>query len=77
MNLTEKKVTEVNEKYNNICEEKKSYVFNIHKLVLKNSINGAHIFAHNWVVCSVDALNDMIAELTAMKEAIEDVTGVC
>lgn len=78
MNLTEKKVNEINEEYLAIRGPKyltKDDVVGIHKLNVRDSIS-AIICANNWQVCKVEDLNGFIKELTDMKQAIENVTGI-
>lgn len=44
---------------------------------IKNDmIMGATAFKNNWAVCTVDELSRMIEELTMLRDAIEEETGV-
>ena len=63
--LTEKK------KNNRLCNNELGIGVN-----LSSSINGASAFINNWQICEVDKLNRMIEELTMLKEAIEEETGL-
>ena len=45
-------------------------------LNVQNSIGGATIFANNWGICEIEELQQMIDELTIMKQAIEEETGI-
>lgn len=43
---------------------------------IKNGIEGATIYRDNWEVCNITELNRMIEELTMLKVAIEEETGI-
>lgn len=78
MNLTEKKINEINEEYLAIRGPK--YLtevdkVGVHKLKVADGFDTS-IFAGNWQICNIDHLNSMIKELTDMKQAIENVTGI-
>lgn len=46
------------------------------RINLCDSAFRATIFKDNWAVCRVEELSQMIRELTMMKEAIEEQTGL-
>ena len=77
MRLTEKKMDAINEAYTNIRTNKETYVPDTHRLNIREGFHGATIFADNWQICKVEELTEMIAQLTAFKQAIEDETGIC
>ena len=45
-------------------------------LATLESLGGASVFKCGWEVCKVEEISQMIYELTMMKEAIEEATGV-
>lgn len=78
MNLTSKKCEEINEEYLAIRRTRGWSADNgvgTHKLNIHDSID-CSIFAGNWQICRLENLNSIIEELTDMKQAIENVTGI-
>ena len=45
-------------------------------LNVKNSLGGATVFTNGWAICTVEELQQMIDELTIMRDAIEEETGI-
>ena len=43
---------------------------------IKDSLGGATVFKDNWGICTVNELSRMIEELTMLKEAIQEETGI-
>ena len=43
---------------------------------LRNSIDGSGAYLNNWQICKIDDLARIIEELTMLKEAIEEETGL-
>ena len=43
---------------------------------LKDSIGGATVFKDNWGICEVEDLSRMIEELTMLRDAITEETGI-
>ena len=76
MRINEKKITAINKAYEEMRGTSKTYIPNTHQLRVSDSLGGAGIFARNWHICDVDKLEDMITELTAIKKAIEEETGI-
>lgn len=66
---------------NNTCDEKKKanpisrHIIGI-GIRLDNSVSKTIVLKDNWAICEVEELSQMIKELTMMKEAIEEETGL-
>lgn len=66
---------------NNTCDEKKKanpisrHIIGI-GIRLDNSVSKTIVFKDDWAICEVEELSQMIRELTMMKEAIEEETGL-
>lgn len=43
---------------------------------LRDSLSGTSAFLNNWQICEIKDLGRMIEELTMLKEAIEEETGL-
>ncbi len=77
MKFTEAKI----ETINNTCDEKKKanpisrHIIGL-GIRLDNSLEGTIVLKNNWAICEVEELSQMIKELTMMKEAIEEETGL-
>ena len=79
MNLTEKKANEINEEFLAIRRAKtvtEEQAIGIHKLRIDHGFDTS-IYANHWQICRLENLNSMIEELTDMKKAIEEATGIC
>ena len=61
----------INAEFNNLCQDSTQH------LRVINGLSGAMVVADNWTICTVDVLDDMVAELLAMKKAITNETGIC
>lgn len=46
------------------------------RLNVQNSLGGVTIFKDNWAICDLEELSQMIEELTVVREAIAEVTGI-
>ena len=68
MRFTDSKIKDINDRM--VAKKENTY------LNLGDSINGATIFKENWAICEVSELSRMIYELTVLKEAIEEETGI-
>ena len=77
MKLTMKAIEKVNE---NLWNKKKENPMNGSVIGIgvnmHDSFGGATVFKDNWGLCELEELGRMIDELTMLKEAIEEETGV-
>jgi hypothetical protein len=71
MKLSGDGVTRVNKEYKSTV-----LVEDLNLNVGSNGYWSNSIYNGNWMVCRIDEISAMIKELTAMKEAIENTTGV-
>lgn len=77
MKFTDSKIESIN---NTLDEKKRTNPYN-GKVIgiginLNDGICGATVFKDNWGICSIEELGRMIEELTMLKEAIEEETGI-
>lgn len=71
MTLKGETVTKINEEYkSNIKYEQ------LRLNVGGNGFWSDHVYNGGWFICNIDDISKMINELTVMKEAIENITGV-
>lgn len=65
------------ENINKIYNEKNNCRFNkMSNLKIDTSLSGTAIFNDNWMITTLEDLDQMIKSLTAMKEAVEEATGI-
>lgn len=69
MTMTNDKIREVNEQYNGNFRNKLD-------LKLNDGLDGTIVVKNNWQVCKLEELSTMIEELTNLRTAIVNETGV-
>ena len=77
MRFTEEKINAINEA---LLKKKKAKPIS-HNVIgigvhINNSICNTFAFSNNWQICDIEDISRMIEELTMLKEAIEEETGI-
>lgn len=74
--IKQEKLEAINARYDAIRKEKKcGVVVGKMGLNIKESL-GVTIFSGNWGICNIEDIDAMIDELTDMRTAIEEETGI-
>lgn len=69
MTMTNDKIKEINEQYNGNFKNKLD-------LKLNDGLDGTIVVKNNWQVCKLEELSTMIEELTDLRTAIANETGI-
>ena len=77
MKLNEKALEKIDKKYSALHLEDKTYMCGL-GIDVRDAMHGATVYGMNGqtIICELKDLSQMIYELTMMKKAVEDATGL-